>query len=71
MPEDRLREILIVGEGDPYLETALSYLPNVTLFGVKPADYPAKAARPDGTSWDLIIFENFVPAGGPAARRCC
>ncbi len=65
VPQDRLREILIVGEGDPYLETALSYLPRVTLFGVKPAEYPAKAARPDGTSWDLIIFENFVPVDLP------
>ena len=65
VPEERLREILIVGEGDPYLETALSFLPNVELFGVKPAEYPAKAARPDGTSWDLIIFEDFVPVELP------
>ena len=65
VPQDRLREILIVGEGDPYLETALSFLPNVTLFGVKPADYPAKAQRLDGSSWDLIIFEDFVPVEVP------
>ena len=63
--EDRIREILIVGEGDAYLETALTFLPNVTLFGVKPSEYPAKAARPDGTSWDLIIFEDFVPVELP------
>ncbi len=65
VPEDRVREILIVGEGDAYLENALTFLPNVSLFGVKPADYPAKAARTDGTSWDLIIFEDFVPAELP------
>ena len=65
VPPERVREILIVGEGDPYLETALTYLPNVTVFGVKPADYPAKAVRRDGTSWDLIIFEDHVPAELP------
>ena len=34
IPPDRPRLILVVGPGDPYLETALSYLPNVELFGV-------------------------------------
>jgi Ca-activated chloride channel homolog len=65
VPPEHVREILIVGEGDPYLETALTYLPNVRLFGVKPADYPTKAVRTDGTSWDLIIFEDTVPAELP------
>ena len=65
VPPERKREILIVGEGDPYLETALSYLPNSSLFGVKPGRYPADAARRDGTEWDLIIFEDFVPATFP------
>ena len=65
VPPERVREILIVGEGDPYLETALTYLPNVRLFGIKPADYPAKAARTDGTAWDLIIFEDYVPPEVP------
>src|ERR687898_1148972 len=36
IPPDRTRLILIVGEGDPYLETALSHLPDVELFGVEP-----------------------------------
>ena len=48
VPPDRVREILIVGDGDPYLETALSFLPNVTLFGVKPEKYAAKACGPTG-----------------------
>lgn len=61
VPPDRKREILLVGEGDPYLETALSYLPNSSLFGVKPGRYPTDAQRRDGTDWDLIIFEGFVP----------
>src|SRR4029078_2225984 len=65
VPPEHVREILIVGGGDPDLETALTYLPNVRLFGVKPADYPTKAVRTDGTSWDLIIFEDTVPADLP------
>jgi Ca-activated chloride channel homolog len=65
VPPDRKREILLVGEGDPYLETALSYLPNSSLFGVKPNRYPVDAQRSDGTDWDLVIFEGFVPAKLP------
>jgi Ca-activated chloride channel homolog len=68
VPPDRQRNVLIVGEGDPYLETALTYLPNLNLFGVKPADYPAKAVRTDGTSWDLIVFEGVVPSNLELAR---
>ena len=61
VPPDRDRNILIVGDGDPYLETALSYLPHARLFGLKPDAYPAGAVRTDGTSWDLIIFEGTLP----------
>jgi Ca-activated chloride channel family protein len=61
VPPDRARNVLLVGEGDPFLETALSYLPNTNLFGVKPARYPADARRIDGSEWDLIIFEGAVP----------
>jgi hypothetical protein len=65
IPPARTRAILIVGEGDPYLETALSYLPNTSLFGTTPEAYPHDVIRPDGTSWDLIIFEGNVPATLP------
>ena len=65
VPPEREREILLVGEGDPYLETALSYLPNSKLFGVVPGRYPADATRRDGSAWDLIIFEGFVPSTLP------
>ncbi len=65
VPPDRKSNILIVGEGDPYLETALTFLPNVNLFGVKPANYPKDAVRTDGTAWDLIVFEGNVPAELP------
>ncbi len=66
VPPSRDRNILVVGEGDPYLETALSYLPHARLFGLKPAEYPAGAVRKDGSAWDLIIFEGFVPVTLPA-----
>src|SRR6478752_9853496 len=67
VPPDRPREVLVVGPGDPYLETALSYLPNVRLFTLLPTEYPEKAARTDGTDWDLVIFEDSLPATLPRA----
>jgi Ca-activated chloride channel homolog len=66
IPPVRERNILVVGAGDPYLETALSYLPNSRLFGTTPAAYATDVIRPDGTAWDLIIFEGTVPATLPA-----
>ena len=65
IPPDRTRLILIVGEGDPYLETALSYLPNVELYGVTPAEYGPKSDRTDGRPWDLVIFEGALPTTLP------
>ncbi|MFL5749768.1 MAG: vWA domain-containing protein [Chloroflexota bacterium] len=65
VPPNREREILVVGDGDPFLETALSYLPNTRLFGLKPDRYPTDARRTDGTAWDLIVFEGTVPAEPP------
>ncbi len=66
VPPERPRNILVVGRGDPYLETALSYLPNSRLFGLTPEEYPAGAVRTDGTSWDLIIFDANLPATLPS-----
>jgi len=65
IPPDRTRLILVVGEGDPYLETALSYLPNVELYGVTPAEYGPASARKDGRPWDLVIFEAALPTTLP------
>ncbi len=62
VPPDRLRRILLVGEGDPYLETALSYLPNTELYGITPAKY-GPDTHPE--LFDLIIFEGFLPATLP------
>ncbi len=65
VPPDRTRLVLLVGEGDPYLETALSYLPDVELFGVTPAQYGPATERTDGRPWDLVIFEGYLPASLP------
>lgn len=63
VPPSTLRTVLLVSDGDPYLETALSYLPNTELYGVTPAKY-GPATKPE--LFDLIIFEGFVPAELPA-----
>jgi hypothetical protein len=65
IPPDRRKLILVVGEGDPYLETALSFLPDVELYGVTPADYGPATDRTDGRPWDLVIFEDYLPATLP------
>jgi von Willebrand factor type A domain/Aerotolerance regulator N-terminal len=65
IPGDQDHEVLIVGPGDPYLETALSYLPHVRLFTVTPDRYPQDATRTDGSDWDLIIFEGTIPSTLP------
>ncbi len=63
VPPQRLRRILLVAEGDPYLETALTYLPNTELYGVKPAVY-GPTTHPE--LFDLVIFEGTLPAVLPA-----
>jgi len=65
VPPDRMRLVLLVGAGDPYLETALSYLPNVELYGVTPDAYGPASDRQDGRPWDLVIFEGPLPVDLP------
>ncbi len=62
VPPARLRTVLLVSDGDPYLETALSYLPDTELYGVTPAKYGA-ATKPE--LFDLVIFEGYLPAELP------
>jgi Ca-activated chloride channel family protein len=64
VPPDQRRLVLLVGAGDPYLETALGALPNVELYGVTPADYGPATERND-RPWDLVIFEGNLPATLP------
>jgi hypothetical protein len=63
VPPEGLRTVLLVSAGDPYLETALSYLPNTELYGVTPDKY-GPGTKPE--LFDLIIFEGFLPADLPA-----
>ena len=63
VPPEHLRRVLVVSDGDPFLETALTYLPNTEVYGVTfekygPATHPEK--------FDLIVFERDVPADLPA-----
>lgn len=62
VPPERLRRILLVSDGDPYLETALTYLPNAELYGVSPSKY-GPDTHPE--LFDLIIFEGRLPATLP------
>jgi len=62
VPANHLRRILLVSDGDPYLETALTYLPNTELYGVTPAKY-GPDTHPE--LFDLIIFEGQPPAQLP------
>ncbi|MDP9482402.1 MAG: VWA domain-containing protein [Chloroflexota bacterium] len=62
VPPDRLRRVLLVSDGDPYLQTALAYLPSSELYAVTPAQY-GPATHPE--LFDLVIFEGTVPAELP------
>ncbi|HTK44902.1 MAG TPA: VWA domain-containing protein [Patescibacteria group bacterium] len=64
VPPDRLRRILLVGPGDPYLETALTFLPSTELYGVTPDKY-GPDTHPE--LFDLVIFESFLPPQLPGA----
>lgn len=57
-------QVLLVGDRDPYLETALTYLPNVELYHRSGAEYPATTGL---DAFELIIFEGYLPAELPAA----
>ena len=65
VPAAALHRILLVGPGDPYLETALTYLPDTELYGVAPSAY-GPSTHPE--KFDLVIFEGWLPSqlpGGP------
>lgn len=51
--------VLLVTEGNPFLERALKLIPGVTLTQVKPVDF-----KPGGQ--DLYVFDRFAPSSLPA-----
>jgi len=59
VPPERLRRVLVVSDGDPFLETALTYLPNTEVYGVAFDKY-GPATQPE--KFDLIVFERDLPA---------
>ena len=58
VPETHLRTILLVGEGNAYLQSALAFLPNVELYGATARDYPTTTGK---ELFDLIIFDGYLP----------
>jgi hypothetical protein len=63
VPASETRQVLLVSDGDPYLEAALAYLPHVELYGRKPADYPTTTGLDE---FELIIFEGYLPPSLPS-----
>ena len=58
VPSDKLRRILLVSAGDPYLTSALTHLPGTELYGVTPDAFgPSTHAE----LFDLVIFEDGLP----------
>ena len=56
------RTILVVTEGDAYLETAIDNLPNVVLWVGTLAEFAANPdGSPEGKPWDLVIVEGELP----------
>jgi hypothetical protein len=64
VPDDRLMRVLMVGPGNVYLENALTYLPNVELYGVTPEQWPTTTGK---DRFDLFVFDGWVPEDLPDA----
>lgn len=63
VPPSEQRQVLLVSNGDPYLETALSFLPDTELYGWDPDDWDELSGLDE---FELVIFEGFLPAELPA-----
>lgn len=66
VPPSEVRQILLVGPGNVYLQNALALLPNVELYGTTAESYPATAADPLFAEYDLVVFDGFLPPTLPA-----
>jgi hypothetical protein len=65
VPDQRVRNVLLIGDGSLFLRNALALLPYVELYGVTEQEWEAGTAR-DGT-WDLVVLEGVVPDPLPQA----
>jgi len=63
VPSTAPRQILLAGQPDPYLETALSYLPNTELYFRDGADWSSLTGL---DKFELVIFNGFLPDQLPA-----
>jgi Ca-activated chloride channel homolog len=66
VPPDKPRFVLYVGPGTTYIINALSYLPNVELYGTTAEGYAATAADPLFANYDLVVFDGFLPPTLPS-----
>ncbi|HEY6568996.1 MAG TPA: VWA domain-containing protein, partial [Candidatus Limnocylindrales bacterium] len=63
VPPKQERQILLAGEPDPYLETALSFLPDTELYFRDGDDWSTLTGLDE---FELVIFNRFLPATLPA-----
>jgi Ca-activated chloride channel homolog len=65
LPERRRAKVLVVTEGDSYLDAALLLDEYLDVTDVGPAGYAAAIAAGD---WDVVIFDRVTPAEMPRAH---
>jgi von Willebrand factor type A domain/Aerotolerance regulator N-terminal len=63
VPPAHPRQVLLAGEPDPYLETALSYLPDTELYYRSGDDWSTLTGL---DQFELVIFNRFLPDTLPA-----
>jgi hypothetical protein len=66
IPPKRVRTLLLVTEGDLYLEKGLNLDPDIALYEVAPKDF-ATIGR-SGVGFDLVVFDDFLPEQLPVGR---
>ncbi len=64
VPPAHPRQVLLAGEPDPYLETALSYLPDTELYYRSGDDWSTLTGL---DQFELVIFNRFLPDTLPTA----
>lgn len=65
LPERRRAKVLVVSEGNTYLDAALLLDEYLDVTDVPPRGYPDAAARGD---WDAVVFDGVTPAERPKAN---
>jgi hypothetical protein len=55
------KKLLLVTDGDPYLERALALFPGIDLYEIKPAEFAAAPGE-----FDVIVYDQWLPKTLPA-----